>query len=204
MWSWRGALVPIFLLVPACQDNRQEPASAPVAGREDRGEATDSSGSTEEGTMKRLDVKSDVFAEGASIPRRHTKDGEDLSPPLRWSAPPAGTKSLAVICDDPDAPVGTWDHWVLWGLSPETTELKEGVPRDASLAGGALQGRNSWKRVGYEGPSPPPGKPHRYFFKVCALDTMLALKSGATKAELLAAIKGHVLAEGQVMGKYGR
>ena len=117
---------------------------------------------------------------------------------------PAGTKSLILICDDPDAPVGTWVHWVLFGLSTDTRELPEGVPADGEVLGGAKHGRNDFGNLGYGGPCPPPGPAHRYFFKLYAVDSEPMLNVGATKAEVLQAIEGHILAEAQLMGRYGR
>lgn len=152
----------------------------------------------------KLTVTSSAFREGQSIPAKYTCQGEDVSPPLQWDAPPEGTKSLALICDDPDAPVGTWVHWVLYGLPPGTRQLPERVPARETLPDGARQGVNDFRRVGYGGPCPPPGKPHRYFFKVYALDRAVDLPPRATKAQLLQAISGHVLAEGQLMGTYQR
>ncbi len=151
-----------------------------------------------------IELTSSAFGEGTSIPKPYTGDGEDVSPPLRWSEPPPGTKSLALICDDPDAPRGTWVHWVLFNLPADQRELEEAVPRQETLASGARQGKNDFGKIGYGGPAPPPGKPHRYFFKLYAVDAMLDLAPGATKAQLLEALKGHILAEGQFMGHYGR
>ncbi|MBI3469082.1 MAG: YbhB/YbcL family Raf kinase inhibitor-like protein [Planctomycetes bacterium] len=151
-----------------------------------------------------LEVKSSAFTAGQTIPKKYTADGPDVSPPLEWGEPPAGTKSLALICDDPDAPVGTWVHWVLWGLAADTRVLGENVPKEESLSNGVKQGRNDFKRIGYGGPAPPRGPAHRYFFKVYALDNVPDLKSGATKAELERAMKGHILDQGELMGMYGR
>lgn len=151
-----------------------------------------------------LQLSSPAFAEGATIPKQHTGDGADTSPALSWSEPPAGTKSLALICDDPDAPVGTWVHWVIFNLPAEMRKLDAGVPAERELANGARQGKNDFGNIGYGGPAPPRGKPHRYYFKLYALDTQLDLPAGATKSQLLAAMKGHVLAEGQLMGRYAR
>jgi len=161
-------------------------------------------------TPDRLSVSSTAFQQGKPIPKKYTADGEDVSPPLAWSGLPAGTKQLALICDDPDAPrTEPWVHWVIYAVPPETGSLPEGLPRSERLANppGALQGRNSWPtdNLGYRGPAPPRAHgPHRYFFKLYALDTALALKPGLSKDELLAAIKGHVLAEGQLLGTYDR
>lgn len=151
-----------------------------------------------------LKLTSPAFAEGQPIPANYTGDGPDVSPPLQWSGVPAGAKSLALICDDPDAPVGTWVHWVLYGLPASATELPENVPPHETLPSGARQGVNDFGRVGYGGPAPPPGKPHRYYFKLYALDTELNLKPKATKPELLRAMEGHILAQGQLMGTYQR
>jgi Raf kinase inhibitor-like YbhB/YbcL family protein len=152
----------------------------------------------------KIDLSSTAFGEGADIPKQYTADGEDVSPPLRWSDPPQATNSFALICDDPDAPRGTWVHWVLFNLPAEQRQVDEGVPAREVLDHGAKQGKNDFKKIGYGGPAPPPGKPHRYFFKLYALDAMLDLAPGATKDQLLGAMKGHTLAEGQLMGRYSR
>ena len=151
-----------------------------------------------------ITLTSSAFADGGAIPTRYTGDGEDVSPPLAWSAVPPETKSLALIGDDPDAPGGTWVHWVIFNLPAETGELPEAVPPDEVLADGSRQGRNDFGHLGYRGPAPPPGRAHRYFFKLYALDTVLDLEAGATKAQLLAAMQGHILAAGQLMGRYKR
>jgi len=147
-----------------------------------------------------LQLTSPAFVEGKDIPGQYTCQGRDVSPPLKWSGVPTAAKSLVLIADDPDAPVGTWVHWVLFDLPPTTTELSEDVPKTQHLPGGAKQGLNDFRRLGYGGPCPPPGKPHRYFFKLYALDALLDLKPSATKKDVEAAMKGHVLAEGQLMG----
>jgi len=148
-------------------------------------------------------LTSTAFAPGEPIPQKYTCDGEDISPPLQWSDPPQGTQSFALICDDPDAPVGTWVHWVLYNLPAETRALPEAIPPDAELPDGSRHGRNSWRRLDYGGPCPPSGT-HRYFFKLYALDTMLDLKAGAGKKQLLRAMEGHILAQTEVMGVYSR
>ena len=116
-----------------------------------------------------IEVTSTAFQQGMTIPKQYTGDGADQSPPLRWSEPPSGTKSIALICDDPDAPRGTWVHWVLFNLPTQTRELEEGVPTTATLPSGAKQGKNDFGNIGYGGPAPPKGKAHRYFFKLYAL-----------------------------------
>jgi hypothetical protein len=150
-----------------------------------------------------IQVTSPAFAEGAMIPAKYTGDGDDASPPLRWSDAPDGTKSFALIADDPDAPMGTWVHWVLFNLPADARELPEAVPSEGTLPSGARQGRNDFRKIGYGGPMPPSGT-HRYYFKLYALDTALDLKPGATKAQLVKAMEGHVLGQGQLMGKYSR
>jgi Raf kinase inhibitor-like YbhB/YbcL family protein len=153
-----------------------------------------------------LVLTSPAFREGAAIPARHTCDGEDVSPPLAWNGVPPGTAALALIADDPDAPAGTWVHWVLYNLPGDRAELPEGVAqtgRPPQLAG-ALQGTNDFRRVGYGGPCPPPGRPHRYFFTLYALDASLPLRAGATRRELERAMAGHVIGEARLMGTYAR
>jgi hypothetical protein len=145
-----------------------------------------------------ITIMSSAFQEGGNIPRRYTCDDLNVSPPLRWSGIPSGTKSLALIADDPDAPMGTWVHWVLFDVPPDLTGLEEGI------TGTGIDGKNDFRRLGYGGPCPPRGKPHRYYFKLHALDILLKLKPGATKAEVERAMQGHILAQGQIMGLYGR
>lgn len=151
-----------------------------------------------------LKLTSTGFEPGGTIPKKFTCDGPDVSPALAWNDPPAGTQSFALIADDPDAPVGTWVHWVLYDLPAEARALAENVPKQEQLANGARQGRNDFGRIGYGGPCPPPGKPHRYLFKLYALDGKLHLPAGATKAEVERAMQGHVLAQGELLGRYGR
>lgn len=151
-----------------------------------------------------LQISSLAFSAGETIPKKFTCDGPDVSPKLMWNESPANAKSLALVMDDPDAPVGTWVHWVLYDLPPETRELAEGVAKQEELSNGARQGRNDFGKIGYGGPCPPPGKPHRYFFKLYALDAKLNLKAGATKAQLESAMKGHILIQAELVGKYGR
>ncbi len=156
------------------------------------------------GVAMAFSLQSKSFSDGGEIPRKYSCEGEDLSPELSWSEPPAGTQSLALIADDPDAPAGTWVHWVAFDIPSQTRQLPEGAGKGASLPGGGQQGRNDFRKSGYGGPCPPPGKPHRYFFKLYALDAKLALKAGATKQELEQAMKGHVLAQAQIMGTFKR
>ena len=149
-------------------------------------------------------LTSTVFEEGADIPRKYTVDGTDTSPPLAWINPPRQTQRFVLICDDPDAPMGAWVHWILYNIPADADMLPEAVPPKRELPNGARQGLNDFKKLGYNGPAPPPGPAHRYVFKLYALDTALNLAAGATKAELLEAIQGHILAEAQLTGMYGR
>jgi len=151
-----------------------------------------------------FDLSSTAFKAGETIPKKHTCDGADASPPLAWTDPPAGTKTLALVCDDPDAPAGTWVHWVLWDMPPATRSLPEGVPSQAKLEDGTRQGTNDFKKTGYGGPCPPPGAPHRYFFKLFAVDTVVGLAPGGTKVALEKAIEGHTLGRAELTGRYGR
>jgi len=149
-------------------------------------------------------IKSTAFENKEPLSARYTGDGPDISPPLQWTNAPARTKALALVCDDPDAPVGTWVHWVLYDIPPDTTHLLEAMPTDQKVLGTAKQGKNDFRKIGYGGPAPPRGSPHRYFFKLYALDAETGLPPGATKADLLKAIKDHVLAEAELMGTYKR
>jgi hypothetical protein len=151
-----------------------------------------------------LQLSSSAFGHGAYIPKKYTGEGQDVSPPLTWSDPPRNAKSLALICDDPDAPVGTWVHWVAWGIKPDARELPEAVPADKELHNGMKQGINDFRKIGYGGPMPPRNSDHRYFFRLYALDNEPALSPGAGKKDLLNGMKGHVLAEGELMGRYKR
>ncbi len=159
---------------------------------------------TQGGTPVEIQITSTAFAEGGTIPKKYTCDGEDLSPALSWSGVPKGTQSLALITDDPDAPSGTFIHWVLYGIPGDLKGLPEGVAKTGTVQGVGAQGTNGARRTGYMGPCPPKGNPHRYFFKLYALDTKLNLKEGASKADVEKAMQGHILAQGQAMGKYGR
>jgi Raf kinase inhibitor-like YbhB/YbcL family protein len=174
------------LLLVGCQSGQ------PEAGLNDKGVAT-------------MEVTSTAFSAGGVIPTQCTGDGKDVSPPLAWTGVPANVKSFALICDDPDAPgAQPWVHWLLYNLPADKHELPEAVPPNESLPDGARQGKNDFGKIGYGGPAPPRGKAHRYYFKVYALDTQLDPKSGASKQQLEQAMKGHVLAKGELTGQYGR
>jgi Raf kinase inhibitor-like YbhB/YbcL family protein len=181
----------LFILLLAGCARAPEPAAAPAPAE-----------AVSEGGMA-MKLTSSAFAEGGMIPAKYTCDGNDFSPPLAWSDVPAGAKTLALIADDPDAPAGTWVHWVAFNLPPGPGGLPEGIRAEKQLTGGGSQGTNSWPRIGYGGPCPPAGT-HRYFFKLYALDSTLSLGNNATAKDLQAAMKGHVLAEAQTMGRYQR
>ena len=162
------------------------------------------SGSPGGGPKGALKLTSSAFQAETTIPKKHTCDGQDFSPPLAWSDPPPGTKAFALILDDPDAPGGTWVHWVLYDLPGDARNLPENVPKTSELANGARQGRNDFPRIGYGGPCPPHGPAHRYVFKLYALDGTLGLQPGLTKARVEKAMEGHVLGQTQLIGRYGR
>lgn len=151
----------------------------------------------------KITLTSAAFSDGEMIPRKYTCDGENISPPLSWVAVPESTKSFVLICDDPDAPAGTWVHWVVYDMPAETRYLAEDFTDSAELEDGTKQGINDFRKTGYGGPCPPGGT-HRYFFKLYALDAKLDLKSGLTKNQLLKAMQGHILGEGALTGKYKR
>jgi Raf kinase inhibitor-like YbhB/YbcL family protein len=181
-------LFAIFSIAPASAQNQQ--SSKPIAqdGR----------------AVMTIQVSTSSFKAGGTIPTKFTCSGADVSPELSWPPPPADAKSLALIVDDPDAPAGTWNHWLLYNLPPSVHALPENQPRSAELPNGALQGKNDFGKFGYNGPCPPPGKPHRYFFRLYALDIKLDLKAGADRRTLDEALKGHIVAQGEVMGTFGR
>ncbi|MEQ8187218.1 MAG: YbhB/YbcL family Raf kinase inhibitor-like protein [Candidatus Eremiobacterota bacterium] len=146
-----------------------------------------------------LKLNSPAFKEDEEIPGKFTGEGEDISPALKWNKPPEGTKSFVVICDDPDAPAGVWDHWILFNIKPNVTELKEGA-----VPNGSICGKNSWGRTCYNGPMPPKGQKHRYFFRIYALDILLNFDKIPDKKAILNSMEGHILAFGQLRGIYRR
>jgi Raf kinase inhibitor-like YbhB/YbcL family protein len=186
-WLLAAGLMAVLVLFCACEGDPRPASTA----RETRG------------AEMSIDFVSPAFEEGGAIPARYTCDGLDVSPPLSWGSVPDGTRSLALIADDPDAPRGTFVHWVLYNLPPDTRRLPEDVPNRETLPSGAAQGVNGAGSVGYMGPCPPSGT-HRYFFKVYALDTGLNLGAGATKEDLVSVMEGHILAEGRLVGTYRR
>jgi Raf kinase inhibitor-like YbhB/YbcL family protein len=155
----------------------------------------------EKATMK---LTSTAFSEGQPIPEKYTCDGKNLSPALSWTEAPASAKTLVLIADDPDAPAGTWVHWVLYDIPAAVSALPEDLPKSQYTPEKAKQGLNDFKHLGYGGPCPPPGKSHRYFFKLYALDAPLNLKPGSTKQQVEHGMEKHILAEGRLMGTYKR
>jgi len=156
---------------------------------------------SEKGIMQ---LSSNAFADGQPIPAKYTCDDKNVSPPMKWTGTPPNAKSIALIADDPDAPAGTWVHWVLYNLPANLGELPEDLPKAQYIPGGGKQGLNDFKHLGYGGPCPPAGKVHRYFFKLYALDAVLELKPGVTKQNLEQAMDKHIVAEGRLMGTYKR
>ena len=156
------------------------------------------------GELMALELKSSAFRNNEFIPKQHSCQGPDVSPELSWDGVPAGTKSIALICDDPDAPFGTWVHWVIYDIPAQKSSLPEAVALDPVLDAGIKQGKNDFGAIGYGGPCPPSGKPHRYFFKLYCLDVFLNLQPGIKKRDLVKAMAGHVIAETQLIGLYKR
>ncbi len=150
-----------------------------------------------------MQLGSTAFHDGEHIPKQYSCDGKDISPPLAWTDVPEDTQSFALICDDPDAPGGTWVHWVLYTIPASETALQEGLPASPTLENGARQGLNDFGNTGYGGPCPPGGT-HRYFFTLYALDTPLERDPGLSKTELLSEMNGHILAKAEWMGRYQR
>jgi Raf kinase inhibitor-like YbhB/YbcL family protein len=150
-----------------------------------------------------MEIISSAFKDGDSIPAKYTCDNLDISPPLKWSKEPEDTETFALICDDPDAPGGTWVHWVIYNIPGTIHEFEENIPKDGPLINNALQGINDFGNTGYGGPCPPGGT-HRYYFKIYALDTVLGSQPGITKRDLLKIMDGHIIDQGQLMGRYKR
>lgn len=151
-----------------------------------------------------LSLSSTAFQDGGNIPNKYTCQGQDVSPPLSWGAPPAGTLSLALVVEDLDSPGGRFAHWIIFNIPLDIRELNEAVSPQSRLPNGALEGKNDFGKIGYGGPCPPSGKPHRYQFTIYALDTALNLEAGPSKKQVLNALEGHILARGQLTGLYQR
>jgi len=155
-------------------------------------------------SMSSFSISSPSFPNGGDIAKQFTCDGADVSPQLSWTDSPVPIHSFALLVDDPDAPIGNWTHWTMWNLPADARGLREGVSKSARLPDGSQQGINDFRKTGYNGPCPPVGKPHRYYFKLFALDVKLELKPDAGKKELEAAMKGHIVANAEWMGRYQR
>jgi Raf kinase inhibitor-like YbhB/YbcL family protein len=185
------SLLLISVILASCSSSTTTTAQPSVTS------ISESESTATEATMS-LTLTSDAFANGQSIPAKYSCVGKNISPALAWNEPPAGTQSFALIVDDPDAPAGTWVHWVLFNIPVSTLSLQESMDTSAMSAG-----RNSSGNMSYDGPCPPSGT-HRYFFKLYALDSTLSLSPGATKEQLLTAMKGHILAQGELMGTFSK
>ncbi len=198
----RSAFVFVLIVLAAC--SAPLPADTPQANSPtapaDAPTAPTSVPTNEAGPFL---LASAAFAQGEAIPARYSCDGENVSPSLAWTDPPAGTKSFALIMDDPDAPLDTWTHWVIYNIPTAALGLPESIPAGDQLPDGSLHGMNSWKETGYGGPCPPSGT-HRYFFKLYALDTVLDLEAGVTAQELIRAMEGHLLGQTELMGVYSK
>ncbi len=151
-----------------------------------------------------ISVKSSSFTEGGVIPKQYTGDGQDISPPLTWGIPPADAKSFSLTVEDPDAPAGTWFHWIIFNIPSSERQLGQAIDKSGKVKGGICQGTNDFKKIGYNGPAPPKGPAHHYQFKLVALDSTLSLQPGCTKTDYYNAIKGHVLGRGVLTGLYSR
>ncbi len=151
-----------------------------------------------------LNLKSKAFDNKEYIPQKYTCEGENVSPPLQWTDVPSKVKSFVLICDDPDAPMGVWVHWVIFNIPANITNLEEGVLPENSASEGIICGINDFGNIGYGGPCPPSGLAHRYFFKLYALDSLLSLKEGILKQQVLSAMDGHIIAQAELIGLFSR
>jgi Raf kinase inhibitor-like YbhB/YbcL family protein len=184
-----SAIVLLILFAAGCAKQPAAPAQNPAVT------------STPQSTAPVFRLTSTAFKDGEPVPRQYTCSGVNVSPPLEWPGVHKTAKTLAIIADDPDAPAGTWVHWVVYNLPADTMGIVENLPQDENLKGGGFQGKNDFEKIGYGGPCPPSGT-HRYFFKIYALDGELPLKAGATKTDVEKAMEGHILAQTQLMGTY--
>lgn len=178
--------------------------SALLAGCEQKKQKAPETSNRKAGNTMEFKLTSSAFAQGQSIPKQYTGEGADITPPLQWNDAPDGVKSYALICDDPDAPGKTWVHWIIFNIPAQKNDLKEAIKMKEQFSDGTAQGVTDFGKIGYGGPMPPPGKPHRYFFKIYAMDTNLELRPGANKGQLLDAMEGHILAKAELMGTYQR
>jgi Raf kinase inhibitor-like YbhB/YbcL family protein len=183
-------IVFFILLLTGCHSGGQTTGQQPPSSDTPRGSV--------------MTLQSPSFSGGGSIPKKYTCEGSDVSPPLQWSDTPTNAQSFALIADDPDAPAGTWTHWIVYDLPGNLRQLPEAVPKQATIPGGGSQGVNDFGKIGYGGPCPPPGNPHRYYFRLYALDKKLDLKPGATRQQVVDAMQNHILAQAELMGTYKR
>jgi Raf kinase inhibitor-like YbhB/YbcL family protein len=190
--------IAVVVALSACGEGDDEESPKATSSR------TNGATTTEEASVAALTVESGAFGDGEAIPEQFTCEGDNVSPALSWSGSPDGTESLTLVMDDPDAPGGTFTHWLLYDLPPETLSLPEDVETGDRPGVGGVQGRNNGNRVGYTGPCPPEGQTHTYVFTVYALDAETGLEPGASADEVHAAIAGHVLAQGALTGAFGR
>ena len=191
----------LVISLTACISTPLTPSNTPVQAKPIQSTETQTPLSTTQEVTMAFKITSPAFANGGAIPSDFSCDGRDVSPALSWTEPPTGTQSFALIMDDPDAPMGTWVHWVIFNIPASTRDLTEGTPTDPQLSDRSLQGKTSAGSTGYHGPCPPSGT-HRYFFKLYALDTVLSLSTKADKKDLLAAMEGHILANAELMGTF--
>lgn len=182
-------ILAMALALTSCVVRKEPPKKATKTARGEAGMA--------------MALSSPAFENGGMIPALYTCDGSDISPPLSWTEIPLDAHSLVIVCDDPDAPGGTWVHWVLFNLHSSTKMLAAGVPGDEKLENGARHGTNDFGKFGYGGPCPP-GTEHRYFFKIYALNTMLGITGPIIKSDLFSAMEGHIIAQGELIGRYQR
>jgi Raf kinase inhibitor-like YbhB/YbcL family protein len=197
-----GTVFCLTLALVGCSTDHAAPTATSRRGAQ-QGPTPTVAADDEGGDEMALELTSTAYGEGEEVPVRYTCYGEDISPPLAWTGVPEGTVTFLLVFDDPDAPGGTWDHWIRFDIPATTTSLDEEQPAGDELADGSRHGANSWGRTDYGGPCPPSGT-HRYVFKLFALDTALGLPPGAGKADLLEAIEGHVLGEAELLGTYAR
>src|SRR5438094_2839023 len=194
----------LALSAPARSDSSAEVMPAPAEKSAAERAASVAAPSVANASPAAFALTSPAFEAGGNIPAEFSCQGADASPALSWADPPSKTQSFALVVDDPDAPSGTWVHWVAYDLPATLHSLPEGVPKQENVPGGGIQGENDFQKIGYGGPCPPPGKPHRYFFKLYALDAPLKLKPRATKEQVMEALKPHLLGESQLMGTFAR
>jgi Raf kinase inhibitor-like YbhB/YbcL family protein len=193
----------VFITAPGCQEEEKTPETQPS---ESEAASEPETAPEPEPPPKEIEmaITTAAFEYGETMPTQYGCNGQNISPALSWSGVPEGTQSFALIVDDPDAPAGTFTHWVIFNIPGSASELEEAIPANPQLTNGALQGKNNYDKIGYGGPCPPEGTKHRYYFVLYALDQTLDLDAGASKAQVLDAMQGHILAQAELMGTYQR